>query len=211
MCPLLRGPRNGKLKTVFRRRNETAEAQTVTEPEEPTGKAYTPRKGQPTPKRRDVEANRRRAVTAPKNRKEAARQMRERNARERKVAESEAAKGNDRYLPARDRGAAKSLTRDLIDSRRTISQYFMFLSIAIVLVAMVPVPQIQMLIYYFWVLMMAVVIVEGYLNGRRAKRLVNERLPEESTRGIAMYAAMRALMIRKLRMPKPRVKVGEPV
>jgi hypothetical protein len=199
------------VKTVFRRRNETAEAPTVTEPEEPTGPGNTPRKGQPTPKRRDSEANRRRAVTAPKNRKEAARQMRERNARERKVAASEAAKGNDRYLPARDRGPAKSLARDLIDSRRTFSQYFMFLSIAIVLVAMVPVPQIQMLIYYFWVLMMAVVVVEGYLNGRRAKRLVNERLPDESTRGIAMYAAMRALMVRKLRMPKPRIKVGEPV
>lgn len=196
---------------MFRRRNQTAEAEPATEPEESQKKGYTPRKGQPTPKRREAEANRRRAVTAPKTRKEAARQMRERNARERRLAEQEAAKGNDKYLPARDRGPAKALTRDLVDSRRTVSQYFMFLSIAIVLIAMVPVPQVQLLIYYLWVLMMAVVVVEGFVTGRRAKRMVQERLPAESTRGIAMYAAMRALMIRKLRMPKPRVDVGDTV
>lgn len=196
---------------MFRRRNETAEAPPVAEPETPQKKGYTPGKGAPTPKRRDAEANRRRTMTAPKTRKEAARQMRERNARERKMAEQEAAKGNDKYLPARDRGPAKALTRDLVDSRRTISQYFMFLSIGIVLIATVPVPQVQMLIYYLWILMMAVVVFEGFITGRRAKRLVQERLPDESTRGIAMYAAMRALMIRRLRMPKTRVKVGDPV
>ena len=197
----------------FLRRNsaDSADTPTATETERSAGKGYTPAKGQPTPKRRDSEANRRRAVTAPKNRKEAARQMRERNARERRMAESEARKGNDRYLPARDRGPAKALTRDVIDSRRTFSQYFMFFSIAIVLIAMVPDVRVQTLIYYLWVLMMAGVILEGFLNGRRAKRLVNERLPEESTRGVAMYAAMRALMIRKLRMPKPRVDIGDSI
>lgn len=199
---------------VFRRRNQSAgsaDAPTTTEPERPAGKAYTPGKGQPTPKRREAEANRRRAVTAPKSRKEAARQMRERNARERKMAEAEARKGNDRYLPARDRGPAKALTRDVVDSRRTFSQYFMFFSIGIVLIAMVPDPRVQTLVYYFWVLMMVGVVLEGFLNGRRAKRLVVERLPGESTRGVAMYAAMRALMIRRLRMPKPRVDIGDSI
>lgn len=196
---------------MFRRRNQTAEAPSADEPEAPPKKGHTPGKGQPTPKRRDAEANRRRTMTAPKTRKEAARQMRERNARERKMAEQEARKGNDRYLPARDRGPAKALTRDLVDSRRTFSQYFMFLSIGIVLIAMVPVPQVQLLIYYLWIVMMAVVVFEGFLTGRRAKRMVQERLPEESTRGIMMYAAMRGLMIRKLRMPKPRVDVGDTV
>lgn len=196
---------------MFRRRNQTAEAPPVAEPEEPQKKGYTPGKGQPTPKRRDAEANRRRTMTAPKTRKEAARQMRERNARERKMAEQEAAKGNDRYLPVRDQGPAKALTRDLVDSRRSFSQYFMFVSIGIVLIAMVPVPQVQLLIYYLWILMMAVVVFEGFMIARRAKRLIRERMPEESTRGVMMYAAMRGLMIRKLRMPKPRVNIGDSV
>jgi len=197
---------------VFRRRDQTATAETAPEANpDQLGKGYTPRKGQPTPKRRDAEGNRHRPLNAPKNRKEAARQLRERNARERRRATEEAAKGNDRYLPARDRGPAKALVRDHVDARRTISQYFMFLSIAIVLFAMLPEPRIQLIIYYFWVVMMAVIIVESIVTGRRAKRLVAERLPEESGRGVAMYAAMRALMIRRMRVPKPRVKLGDRV
>ncbi len=50
--------------------------------------------------------------------------------------------------------------------------------------------------------------VEGIFIGRRVKSLAAERLPGESTRGLALYSAMRALQIRKLRVPKPRVKPG---
>ena len=51
----------------------------------------------------------------------------------------------------------------------------------------------------------AVVImaVEGLFIGRRVKVLAAERAPGESTRGLRLYAAMRALQIRKLRVPKP--------
>jgi hypothetical protein len=50
--------------------------------------------------------------------------------------------------------------------------------------------------------------LEGYLIGRKVSRLAAERYPGESTRGLRMYAAMRALQIRQLRFPKPRVKPG---
>jgi hypothetical protein len=41
------------------------------------------------------------------------------------------------------------------------------------------------------------------------KSLAAERLPGESTRGLALYSAMRALQIRRLRVPKPRVNPGD--
>jgi hypothetical protein len=41
------------------------------------------------------------------------------------------------------------------------------------------------------------------------KAVAAQRLPGESTRGLALYAAMRALQIRKLRVPKPRVSPGD--
>jgi Protein of unknown function (DUF3043) len=51
--------------------------------------------------------------------------------------------------------------------------------------------------------------IEGILIGRKAKLLAAERLPGESARGVGLYSAMRALQIRKLRVPKPRIKPGD--
>ncbi|MBO0815981.1 MAG: DUF3043 domain-containing protein, partial [Actinobacteria bacterium] len=54
-----------------------------------------------------------------------------------------------------------------------------------------------------------VMAVEGVFIGRRVKTLAAQRLPGESTRGLGLYAAMRALQIRRLRVPKPRVGPGD--
>jgi hypothetical protein len=54
-----------------------------------------------------------------------------------------------------------------------------------------------------------VMAIEGFFIARRVKVLAAERMPGESTRGLGLYAGMRALQIRKLRMPKPRVKPGD--
>jgi hypothetical protein len=54
-----------------------------------------------------------------------------------------------------------------------------------------------------------IMAIEGILIGRRVKSLAAERLPGQSTRGLALYSAMRALQIRRLRVPKPRVKPGD--
>jgi Protein of unknown function (DUF3043) len=59
--------------------------------------------------------------------------------------------------------------------------------------------------------MIAVMAVEGFFIGRRVTALAAERYPGQSTRGVKLYAAMRALQIRKLRFPKPRVKPGEAI
>jgi hypothetical protein len=40
---------------------------------------------------------------------------------------------------------------------------------------------------------------------------VAERLPGESTRGLTAYAVMRALQIRRFRVPKPRVGPGDKI
>jgi hypothetical protein len=50
---------------------------------------------------------------------------------------------------------------------------------------------------------------EGIFIGYRVRALAQERLPGENTRGVRLYAAMRALQIRRLRVPKPRIKPGQ--
>ena len=72
-------------------------------------------------------------------------------------------------------------------------------------------PLVQTILPLLLVVMVVIMIVEGYLVGRKITALAQERFPGESTRGLKMYAAMRALQIRQLRFPKPRVKPGATV
>ncbi|WP_405151926.1 DUF3043 domain-containing protein [Sphaerisporangium sp. NBC_01403] len=173
-------------------------------------------KGRPTPKRREAQGRRRQPVTAPTNRKEAYKQARERQAAERVRAREGMLKGEERYLPARDRGPARKLARDWVDSRRTISQYFLPVSL-LLLVVLWTIPmfggQTGMLLYSYaitilWPLMIVAVAGSSFFVAQRVKKEAAKRLPDESLKGVGFYAAMRAMQIRRLRFPPPMLLPG---
>ncbi|MED7925613.1 DUF3043 domain-containing protein [Nonomuraea sp. LP-02] len=171
-------------------------------------------KGRPTPKRRDQESRRRQPVHAPKDRKEAYRQMRAKQAAERDRARKGMLAGDERYLPARDKGPARKFARDWVDSRRLPSQYFLPFSLLILLATWVPWPTeiraavLNIVIAVGWPIMMIGVVVTGVYVAWKVKREVASKLPDESVKGVGFYAAMRALQIRKLRFPPPTVAPG---
>ncbi|MFC4119362.1 DUF3043 domain-containing protein [Nonomuraea zeae] len=171
-------------------------------------------KGRPTPKRRDAEGKRRQFVSAPKDRKEAYRQMRSKQAAERDKARRGMLAGDERYFPARDKGPARKFARDWVDSRRLPSQYFLPFSLLILLATWVPWPAeiraqvLNIVIAVGWPIMMIGVLFTSVYVAWKMKRLVAEKLPNESTKGVGFYAAMRALQIRKLRFPPPQVLPG---
>jgi hypothetical protein len=74
-------------------------------------------------------------------------------------------------------------------------------------------PVVQSYISMFTMAMVAVIAVEGVLLGRRVTRQARERFPKEHISGAALgwYAFSRASQLRKLRVPKPRVKIGASV
>ena len=82
-------------------------------------------KGRPTPKRREVEKGRRRAITAPRDRKEAYKQTRERQREERTRSMQALRAGDEKHLPLRDRGPVKKYARDLVDARRSVAEFFL--------------------------------------------------------------------------------------
>ncbi|MES9542683.1 DUF3043 domain-containing protein [Spirillospora sp. NPDC049024] len=166
-------------------------------------------KGRPTPKRSEAEKRRRQPITAPASRKEAYRKVRERQAVERAKAREGMAKGDEKHMLKRDRGPVRRLARNYVDARRTFGSYLMYLMFALVLLSMLPIPAAKLLVLFVPPLLLLVVFAEGLMLSRGIKRLAAERYPGEDSKGVGMYAAMRAMQIRRLRIPNPQVRIGE--
>ncbi|MDA0567676.1 DUF3043 domain-containing protein [Streptomonospora sp. S1-112] len=204
---------------MFRRRSVPASEDTAApgsataEATQPKG--YTPKKGAPTPKRREAEKALRRPLNAPQTRREAYRQYRERQQREaqRTAQRGGAAKGEERHFRPQDLGPVRAYARDVVDSRRSVSEFFLYFSLAIIALLFLPFPQINLAVtYVVWPAMMVTILAEGIFVGNRVKRRARELFPDDPTvRGAGMYAAMRQLQVRRLRLPKPRVKPGQAV
>jgi hypothetical protein len=171
--------------------------------------AVTASKGRPTPKRSEAERRRRQPYTAPKDRKEATRASRDRQRTDRTRRMEAVRRGEEWALPARDRGPARALARDYVDSKRRISEYYMYGLLGLLVLLFIRTPIVQLIVPLLVLAAVLTMAIEGVLISRKVKRLVAERLPGQSTRGLALYSGMRALQIRKLRVPKPRVKPGD--
>ena len=59
--------------------------------------------------------------------------------------------------------------------------------------------------------LIAVIIIDASLLRRGLSRLMAERLPNESMKGLTAYSVMRALQIRRFRVPVPRVRPGDKI
>ena len=213
----------------FLRRNSTESTDSldesdVVDEESTAGKAHTPAKGRPTPKRREAEGRRRGPVPPPprttreairrsrgnkEERKELAAKRREIRAEQRQRMMA----GEDQYLPAKERGPVKAYVRDLIDSRRHLTGLFMPLAIIVFIALLAPNRAVQSYTTLLCLLMLLAMILEGVLNGRRLASLARAKFPKENIRGgsLGWYAFIRASQIRKLRMPKPRVRPGDKI
>lgn len=174
-------------------------------------KSYTPRKGKATPKR--TEAQRRKAEPPPTNRREALRRSREKARAERAEAYQGMKAGDERYMLPRDKGPERALVRDIVDSRRTVGPYFFAGAFVLLFLFQVPDVRVQAAANVIWLLLALAVIVDSFLISRKVKRMINERYPKTTQRmgSLYLYAIMRAISFRKLRMPKTRVKIGDAI
>jgi hypothetical protein len=173
--------------------------------------AVTAGKGRPTPKRSEAESRRRQPYTAPKDRKEAARTSRDRQRTDRTRRMEAVRRGEEWAMPPRDRGPVKALARDYVDSKRRVSEYYMYGLLVLLVLLFIRTPIVQTIVPLLVLAAVLIMGIEGVLIGRKVKSMAAERLPGQSTRGLALYSAMRALQIRRLRVPKPRVKPGDSI
>ncbi len=185
--------------------------------DEQNGRSKDPRsaKGVPTPSRKAQEEARKRPLV-PNDRaaaKVAARDARrEEQARMRRALDT----GEERFLPARDKGLQKRFARDYVDARFSLGEYVMFAALAIVvLTVIIPVRNAdgtsndsQLIIFgLFWV-MVAGVAIDVWLMSRKLKRALVAKFRTIDS-GVIWYACMRSMQFRRLRLPKPAVRRGE--
>ena len=183
-------------------------------------------KGRPTPKRSEAEANRYRSLTGsttsgrgPRPTATPGRKLTpEEKEKARTAARSDRTRqmqamrrGEEWALQPRDRGPVKKLARDYVDAHRRPSEFYMYALIVLVvsLVAGKSHKALNADLEYLLLAIIAVIIVDAILLRRSINKLVAERLPGESTRGITFYSIMRALQLRRFRNPAPGLKPGD--
>jgi hypothetical protein len=199
--------------------SQGAEAPEAPAKSKPTAQAG---KGRPTPKRSEAEANRYRTVTgsttsgrgpkgAPDPRRKLTPEEKTKARQDRNKQLQAMRRGEDWALGPRDRGPAKRLARDYVDAHRRPMEYYMYALILLVVALFAGKSESGLASYmqYFLILVIVIIAVDGYFLRRSITRVVQERLPGESTRGLAFYSIMRALQLRRFRTPAPRVKPGD--
>ena len=165
-------------------------------------------KGAPTPSRAEREAARKRPLV-PNDRKEAAKQARAKQAEARERARIGMAAVEDRYLPMRDRGPQKKYVRDYVDARFSIGEVLIPVMFAVILLTFFPSPEVQTIgILALWAFFI-VAIVDVFILGFLVTRKLKAKFGEDKVERVRWYAAMRALQLRPLRLPKPQVKRGK--
>ncbi|MFE9421906.1 DUF3043 domain-containing protein [Kitasatospora sp. NPDC006697] len=197
---------------MFRRRSDEAPSSATALAEQdaaPQSRDPQAKKGRPTPKRSEAEASRRTRVTVPKDRKEAAKQSRERLRAEREKQREALLNGDERALPARDKGPVRKFARDYMDSRWSVAEFFLPFAVVILVLSVLRVGTLQLLSTLLFLIFLILVVVDFVRLGLGLRRALNNRFPNENSRGAVMYGLMRNLQLRRLRLPKPQVKRGE--
>jgi Protein of unknown function (DUF3043) len=198
-------------------RRDSADATTAPAPDASTDlteqMAKAAGKGRPTPKRSEAQGRRPGPPPPPPTtRKEAYRRMREQQAAKRAESRQGMARGDDSYLPARDRGPVRKLVRDVVDSRRNVGSFFLVIALVALIGVLVPSVAFKnyssFLLFGFFLLL----IVDSVVLSRKIRRKVGERFPDaKQGRGLTWYGVSRSTMIRRWRFPKPEVPLGADV
>jgi hypothetical protein len=174
-------------------------------------------KGRPTPKRSEAERNRRQPITGarpgarpgartPRTPEDKSRARSDRNRKYEAMR-----RGEEWALNPKDRGPARQLARDYVDSHRRVSEYYMYVLIVLLVAIFLRNKSLQDIISPLVIVLVVIIVIDAQLIRRQLNRLVAQRLPGQSARGLTMYAVLRALQIRRFRVPAPRVRPGDTI
>ncbi len=182
---------------MFRRKSEEPPAQTVI--------AKDGGKGRPTPTRKEAQAAAKARAKGAQGKKGGGRMTREQRAGQSAKVREAMRTGDERYLPARDKGPVRRFARDFVDSRLCMAEFLLPLLLVILLTS----PLSPALSNGLWSATVILVAADTIWLVFRLRRELRTRFADQSTRGATGYAVLRSIQLRFLRMPKPQVKLGQ--
>lgn len=188
---------------LFRPYDRSESAKPESTPVEPADQAKSGKKEAPTPSRREAEAARRERLNPTLSAKElrAKERAAKNSMRDAQYAKSEGTPG-------------KVLMRDFVDSRRSLAGYAMpvlMVTLAVSLLVSSLSPDAALLVTYFTYSVFALIGIDIFMMWRKYKKLHAERLPNVPLKGLMPYMLNRAINLRRLRLPAPRVKPGDEI
>lgn len=188
---------------LFRPYDRSKSAKPESKPAATADQAKSAKKEAPTPSRREAEAARRERLNPTLSAKEM--RVKDRTAknamRDEQFARTEGTPG-------------KVLMRDFIDARRSVAGYSMpilMVTLAFSLLVSSFSTDAAYLVTWFTYGIFALIAIDIFLMWTKYKKLHAERLPNVPLKGLLAYMLNRAINLRRLRMPAPRVKPGDEI
>ena len=198
--------------SLFKKRSQPPEPEPVAEPASKPGG-----KGRPTPRRKDQQAKNLDPVV-PKDRQAAKREARAARDEAWKRQSQAMVTGEEKYLPAREKGPVKRYIRDFVDARFNLGEFFMPLVFVLLILSFGfsrILPQYPLVSFYTVLAMngyLLLAIADAVWCWTRLRRRLNgkfgvERVKNEGT--IFFYIMSRCFMLRRWRRPAALVKRGQ--
>jgi hypothetical protein len=187
---------------LFRRTREETATPPLTE-EKQGGK------GRPTPSRKEAEAAAKARAKPPRTRKEMAAAQRSARGESSARVRQGMRNGEEKYLLPRDKGPVKRFVRDFVDARFSFIELIIPLLVATMVLGYsgnAALASFGNALLFGSVLL---VVLDMLMLRFRLRKQLAARFPGESTKGTTYYAITRAMQMKFMRLPKPKVKIGQ--
>lgn len=169
-------------------------------------------KGRPTRSRREAEAARKQAMKRPLTRRERMRRDKQRRQgqRQKQLAALEG-KGDEAYLPGRDKGPVRALVRDYVDRRRSMAEYMLPLLLLILVLSFVRSPTVVTIVFALWTTTILATVLDEIILVWGLRRELQRRFDPGQFKGAVLYGVLRSTQLRRTRRPRPAIDRGEPL
>lgn len=159
-----------------------------------------------TPKQSEQVARNRRPLV-PSDRKEARKQSQDRMRAEREKARRGFEQGDEKYLPARDKGPVRRYVRDFVDARLSIGTLAMPMMIVVLVLTFINDDQWRLIANLVLWGFVVVVVLDSVVMAWQLRRAIRAKFGDKDAKGHGWYATMRSVQLPFMRMPKPQTKL----